>query len=379
MISPDAVRQLAQSEENRCLTLYLNTGPDQPRSTYQARFRNLLKGLNSSVPAEDRKVIDAVAAKVTNFLNQYQPAGNSILIYATDKNWQEHSSRVPVRDEVHWGRPDVNQLVWLLQEYRPYGVLIAEKEHVRFLAVRLNEFESYREFSADIDTRDWRKQVIGSSGRGDSVQKGGRDARAFDNRYMEQVRRFWRSLHKPITELVDQYHVQRLVLAANKSLLPEFARSLPANLSSAVVTQAALDGFTSPTDAVKRIYPKIEAWEEERDKRLVVELLNAAGIGVKAAVGIEPVLKYIQDGRAARLIVAKGYDDEIAQCAACGHTGPASGRACSRCSANDVKKASLASALARLAVRYNVPVEVVKRSPAVELIKNGGLGAFLRF
>jgi len=379
VISPDTLLELTRSQEQRCLTLYFNTGPDLPRATYPARFRSLVRGIDPSISVEDRKQFEAVTARVFNFLGQYQPAGNSIIIYATEKTWQEHLSRVPVRDEVFWGRPDVNQLLWLLEEYRPYGVLIADKEHVRFLAVRLNEFEHFKEFSTDIDTSDWRKQVIGSVSRGGAVQKGGANVQAFDNRYMEQVHRFWRSLHRPIADLVTRHHIRRIVLAANKSLLPEFARSLPANLANAVVTQVAMDGFTTPTDAVKRIYPEIESWEEGRDRKTVGELLNAAGIGQKAAVGIDAVLKHIQDGRAARLVVAKGLDREVSRCAVCGTIIASGSGPCSYCSASDVRKAGLASNLARLAVRYSLPVEIVKRGPGEELSRNGGIGAFLRF
>lgn len=379
MISPDTVKRLAQSTDSQCLTLYFNTSPKDPRSAWQARFKKLLRNIDGIVSSRDHRAFDAAVARITNFLSQYQPKGNSFLAYATKDSWQEFVSRVPVRDELHWGKPDVSQLLWLLEEYRPYGVLICDQQHVRFMAVRMNEFEEYREFAAEIDTKEWRKSHIGSSGRGKAIVKGGYDAKAFDARYMEQVRHFWRTLDKPIAELLDRFHVGRLVLAGNKSLLPEFARSLAPSLSAAVVTHVTLDAFSSPADAVKRIAPVIMEWEATRDSKLVAELLDAAAISRKAAVGIEAVAQLIQEGRAARVFVARDFDRPLNECANCGHVTTGTGKTCPLCDKGTMARASIASTLPRLVLSYNVPVEVMKGKAGEELAKNGGVGAFLRF
>ena len=379
MIAPKDVKRLTESTDRHTLTLYFNTSSDQPRSGYVARFRSLLRGVEPAVPSADRKLYEQAVAKLTNFLGQYQPSGNSFLVFAGRKLWDEVASRVPVRDEASWGQPNTAQLLWLLEEYRPYGVLIAGIEHVRFLAVRLKEFEAFKEFHADIDTSQWRKQVVGSKGRGGAVQKGGRDVEAFDQRYMEQVKRFWKTLHKPLAELVERYHIRRLVLAGTKSVLPEFARSLPAAIGRMVVTQLNMETFTNPTDAVHKVFPSIVAWEKQRERALVAELFGAAGISKKAAVGVEPVLKFVQDGRAWRLVVAKGFDAEVSRCAQCLNVSAKANGSCPKCSATELNRVSLTGILPRLVVDHGLLVEVVKGEAAKELTRSGGVGAFLRF
>jgi hypothetical protein len=379
MITPQEVKRLTESTDRRTLTLYFNTRPDLPRSGYVARFRSLLRGVEPAVPPEDRKLYEQVVAKLTNYLSQYQPGGNSVLVFAGPKSWDEIASRVPVRDEASWGQPNTAQVLWLLEEYRPYGVLVAGLEHIRFLAVRLNEFEAFQEFRTDIDTSQWRKQQVGSKGRGGAVQKGGRNIEAFDQRYMEQVKRFWKTLHKPLAELVERYHIRRLVLAGTKSVLPEFARSLPPAIGKLVVTQLNMETFTNPTDAVHKVFPGIVAWEEQRERALVAELFGAAGISKKAAVGVEPVLKFVQDGRASKLVVAKDFDAEVSRCAQCSTFSAHSNSHCAKCSATDLKKVNLTAILPRLVVDHGLPIEVVKGEAAKELARSGGVGAFLRF
>jgi hypothetical protein len=379
MITPQDVKRLTESTDRHNLTLYFNTRSNQPRAGYGARLRSLLRGIEPTVPSKDHKLYEQVVAKLTNFLSQYQPAGNSLLVFAGAKSWDEFASRVPVRDEARWGQPNTAQLLWLIEEYRPYGVLVAGIEHIRFLAVRLNEFEAFKEFRADIDTSQWRKQRVGSKGRGGTVQKGGRSIEAFDQRYMEQVRRFWKTLHKPLAELVERYHIHRLVLAGTKSVLPEFARSLPAGIGNLVVTQLNMETFTNPTDTVQKVFPAIVAWEQQRERSLVTELLNAAGISKKAAVGADPVLKFVQDGRASRLIVVKDFDVQVSRCGKCQHLSVRANGRCPKCNADDVDKASLAGVLPRLVVEHGLPVEIVKGEAATELARNGGVGTFLRF
>ncbi|HTW90767.1 MAG TPA: VLRF1 family aeRF1-type release factor [bacterium] len=379
MVSPSDVKRLTESTDRHILTLYFNTRSDQQRSAYPARLRSLLHGIEAAVPAEDRKLYDQAAAKLMNFVSQYQPAGNSLLVFAGPKSWDEFPSRIPVRDEASWGLPNTAQLLWLIEEYRPYGVLVAGIEHVRFLSVRLNEFEVFKEFRADIDTSQWRKQVVGSKGGGDSVQKGGRSVEAFDQRYMEQVRRFWKTLHKPLAELVERYRIRRLVLAGTKSVLPDFAKSLPPDIGNLVVTQMNMETFTNPTDAVHKVLPAIAAWEQQREHALVAELFGAAGISKKAAVGVDPVLKFVQDGRASRLIVAKDFDAEVSRCAQCKTISASTNSHCGKCSAADMTKVSLAAVLPRLVIDHGLPIEVVKGDAAKELTRSGGVGAFLRF
>jgi ribosomal protein L7Ae-like RNA K-turn-binding protein len=196
---------------------------------------------------------------------------------------------------------------------------------------------------------------------------------------MEQVRRFWKTLHKPLAELVERYHIHRLVLAGTKSVLPEFAHSLPTGIGNLVVTQLNMETFTNPTDTVQKVFPAIVAWEQQRERSLVTELLNAAGISKKAAVGVDPVLKFVQDGRASRLIVVKDFDAQVVRCGKCQHLSAKGNGQCPKCDAEDMSKANLAGILPRLVVEHGLPVEIVKGEAAAELARNGGVGTFLRF
>jgi peptide subunit release factor 1 (eRF1) len=379
MISPEAVKQLAESKEQQCLTLYFNTGPNLNRSAFAGRFKNLVKSMNGSIPSANRGAYEKVVERVLTFLEQHKPHANSVVVFATEKGWQEFFSRVPVHDEAWWGGPNINQLLWLLNEYRPYGVLISDQEKVRFMAVRMNEFEEFKEFVTEIDTKEWRKQKLGAHNSGDQFVKGGSDVDGFDARYMEHVKGFWRGLQKPLSDIINRYHIDNLVVAGNKSLIPHFVKSLPKELSDHVVAQVNIDSFTTPTDAVKRIWPEIEAWEGRRQVGLVTQLLDAASVSQKAAVGIEAVLKYVQEGRAARLVAARGYDQEVALCAKCSFVTVGRNPGCPKCSATEVERGILSSVLPRLVARAKLPVEVVNGEAAEKLKTNGGIGVFLRF
>lgn len=378
MISPQDVKRLTASNDRHVLTVYFSTSPDLPRTGYAARLRSLLREVEPLVSSEDRKQYEQVVAKVTNFVGQYRPTGNSFLVFAGPKSWDEYSSRVPVRDEVWWGRPNTAQLLWLLEEFRPYGVLIAGIEHVRFLAVRMNALEAFQEFHAEIDTSQWRERRVGTKGRG-AVQKGGRSVEAFDQRYMEHVRRFWKTLHKPLAELVERYHIRRLALAGTKSVLPDFARSLPAAIGKMVVAQLNLETFTTPTDAVQRVFPEVAALEAKREQATVNELLAAAGISKRAAVGIDPVLKHLQAGRTSRLVVVKGLDAEVSRCNKCQQVSGLANGQCPRCNSADLGRVKLAGVLPRLVLEHGLPVEVIRSQVGTELARSGGVGAFLRF
>jgi peptide subunit release factor 1 (eRF1) len=220
---------------------------------------------------------------------------------------------------------------------------------------------------------------VGVHNGGPGFQKGGNDLEGFNQRYMEHVHGFWRGLQRPLTDLINRYHVQRLVVAGNKSLIPEYIKILPRELSDCIVAHVAMDSFTTPAEAVTRIWPEIEKWERQRETTVVRQLLDAAAVSQRAAVGIEASLKFIQEGRAAKLLVTKDFDREVLQCAKCSYVAPGTSSACPHCSASDVEKGVLSTILPRLVARSRIPVEVVKGEASDLLKASGGIGVFLRF
>ncbi|MEO0079432.1 MAG: zinc finger Ran-binding domain-containing protein, partial [candidate division WOR-3 bacterium] len=150
-------------------------------------------------------------------------------------------------------------------------------------------------------------------------------------------------------------------------------------LQQAVVTRVALETFTSPAEAAKRIFPEIEAWERKREEQIVAELLNAATISARAAVGLEPTLKFIQEGRASLMVIVRGFDREVFECPHCRFINTGSNQLCSRCGADGLRKVSAAAVLPQLVVQFHVPIEIVAGPAGQELAKNGGIGVLLRF
>ncbi|MBN2128011.1 MAG: hypothetical protein JW741_00875, partial [Sedimentisphaerales bacterium] len=140
-----------------------------------------------------------------------------------------------------------------------------------------------------------------------------------------------------------------------------------------------METFVSAADTAGRVLPEITVWEQRRERMVVDELFGAASISRQAAVGVDPVLKFLQEGRAMRLVVAKGFDAEVSRCTQCLNVSTSSNSHCAKCSATDLRKISLAAILPRLVVDHRLPIEVVKGEPAKELARSGGVGAFLRF
>jgi hypothetical protein len=61
------------------------------------------------------------------------------VIFVGPDYWQAFVLRVDTQDEVFWGLPELNQLLWLMEEHHLAGVVLADRDGARFYRYWMGE------------------------------------------------------------------------------------------------------------------------------------------------------------------------------------------------------------------------------------------------
>lgn len=121
------------------LSVYLNTDPAQdPKGSYRIWLKDALKQLEAQVGPGERKRFRELAERAQQ-LARTQRHGKAWVAFLGQRVEEQFELRVPVENEVLWGRPGLTQLEWLLGEYKPYGVVLVDSTRVRVFVVAMNE------------------------------------------------------------------------------------------------------------------------------------------------------------------------------------------------------------------------------------------------
>lgn len=381
MFSRRDLERLLNIEENPVLSVYLHTDPAQdPKGSYRIWLKDALRELEGKV--EDQKRFRVVAERLKARVQEARPQGKSWVGFVGEELFESYDLRVPVENEVHWGRPQLTQLEWLLEEYRPYGVILADSENLCFFVVAMNEIREVDDRVLELDTEDWRRKHLmpPSRARGSPVRGsiGGGDQRdAYAERVKVQTERFWKGASEVLRRLKEEHQAEELVLGGPKAVRERFLQALGAE-ARRVIGQISLSLEASPSDVLEESLKVIQAHEEEREERLVEELLRRASTSERAGVGLTSTLKALQEGRVELVVIARRLEAGLKECAACGYVFE-SGERCPNCSSANLRGASLRGLLPVLARRHGAELEIVRGQAAEELAPHGGIGALWRY
>ncbi len=364
------------------LTAYLSTSPGSPRNQgrstgYVIYLKSRAKVLAQRLSQTERKSFEKQVKRVENHLRNRRPGARGLVIFAGDGAWEEFHLQVEVEDELHWGRPSLTQLLWLLDEHQACGVAHVDRKGVRLLRLWLGEMEEREHEKFQVDTTAWRRKDAPKPARASSPARGTlRDA--FEQRVEAQYARLYRETAQRIEQWAQREKFAAVFVAGPISVAEPLWKELsePFRSQSGLI-RSDLARFTTAT-LQQQIAPQIENWKRQREKALVEEVLAMARAdGGGAAAGIDNTLDALQRGRTREIVVVRGLGGKLRLCASCGWASRSADANCPACgAARDV--APLRAVLPELARRWGVPVEVVAGEAAQMLREAGGLAARFR-
>ncbi len=386
MLRPHDLADLADTDRRDVLSIYLDIDATKPANqtatpAYLIWLRNALRETVDHLFKDKRRVADEPATAALHFVESMKPEGRGLAIFAAPDLWRQFSLPYPLPNHVAYGLPDLIPLLWAIDEYEPYAVLVVDREHARIVVTSLGGARVVEEEELGLDTSDWRftagRQPPFTKATGSGASRGTqRDT--FDARVDDHIRRFWHGAADAAARWLDELQIRRLIIGGQEEAAAAVRELLPEPARGKVIGIVPLPAHAEVPVIRERTEPVALEEERRRDAELVARVLEGAAAQAGGVVGKVATIEALQEGQALTVIADRELAGDVWQCTQCRFV---SGKAVERCPAcgGTVEALPLAQALPLLARRGGATIEFMGEEAAAGLRPHEGLGAVLRY
>lgn len=199
-------------------------------------------------------------------------------------------------------------------------------------------------------------------------------------RYQRHIKDHMDRHHKEVADYLNAYVVEHpqsfVILSGQDQTMANIRPWLSAAVQERLLDTVQLDIRQSQADIVRVARELIEEHEREEEQELILRLLNRAGHGGLAVVGLQETLAAANTGRMHMLIMHHDLTGGASRCANCDTLGEETLTACGVCGGS-LTEVDLAEALVNRALQTDAFVELVE--PDARLATYEGVGALLRY
>ena len=169
---------------------------------------------------------------------------------------------------------------------------------------------------------------------------------------------------------------ERLIVGGPREVVADFESKLHGYLAERLAGRIDVDvEHSTPEQVLEAVQPRFEELEEAREGE-ALERLGEAG---RAAIGLEDVLRALNERRVDTLVADERYSAEGTCCPSCGWLGPAGERSCPVDETELETLDDLTEAAVELTIQQSAEILVVRRRREELAERAGGIAALLRF
>lgn len=347
------------------LSLYLNVDSTQ-QSTEAIKLQ--AKGLLKNVQADHVQDVSAIEKFLDHSFDWSRP-GLAIFSAESDGFFRAYPVSVSFRNRLRVGqKPYLKPLAHFLDYYAHYGVILVDRLGARFFEYHLGELEATEGFIGE-DVRKLKKGG-GSSAVGMRGGLGG-------GRHEDEVaQRNLREAAAAAEAFFRDKKARRLFICGTPETVALFRGMLSKQLQSCVAATCAMDMNAGEHEVRARSLEMLRQINDERETKLVADMLATAARGGNATLGLDDTLQAVCDKRVQLLVISDGYQTP-------GYIHEESGLVVANLARSPLpeKELTAVSDVIDTAVTYTLAqggrIEVISENPDLE--QAGRIGAMLRY
>lgn len=291
------LKHLLEQNQSLVLTLYLqvDAGLRENQATTPAWYiwaKNALRAVDQSVTAEQRDTWNRIQRRAVDFLEDYIVEERGIVLYiGEDFTYGYHLPVIPHDNLVRFGEPLVAPLIWLMDEFERYLIVMVDQEEAHFLTTYLGNIGREEAMASGRFSFDSRQKTTRSTNRGklDSVEA-------------EIVAQFHRDVAARIEDLLTSVKAQRVIIGGNERAAHDVKRYLPPTITVAGILAMPFD--ETDVEVMARILPVSLAFERAQELETVRYVMTQARSHGRGVVGLKGVQDALDMKRVETLIAS---------------------------------------------------------------------------
>lgn len=355
------------------ISVYLNTQwRDQHQRERVTTFLRHHFRLARSIEMDDdrrRQSLEADLARIERWQmdllqgnHQTSRAGIALFACQGADLWLEQPSPIPFEDEfIIANHPALRQLANLHDEFSNALVVMVDSRAARLCEVVLGGLQSETTFEAEFPGRH---------------KQGGWAQMRYQRHVKDHMDRHHKEVAAYLTTYITANPQTHLILGGQDTIVNNFRNFLAAPVKERIIDTVQLDMQESPDAIVETAKEVIQRHEQEEEVETVNLLLNRAGQGGLAVLGIQETVAALNTGRIHKLIMHRDFQASGWSCQNCGTIGETEQTQCPLCSA-PVDVVALSEEMVNGVLRADGFVELI--DPHQALADYEGIGALLRY
>ncbi|GAB5492920.1 MAG: hypothetical protein Phog2KO_31350 [Phototrophicaceae bacterium] len=355
MLDPNTIQSLLENTSENLLSLYLHVDAGyQPNQSNQPAWQIYLKNALSDLENQNNNNIDwsSVKTHTQEFVEGYSPQSKSLVLFVNEEGVISHFDLpVAVKNYHAIGEIDLVPLLWAIDEYEQYLVVLVDSEQARFVSASLGGASTNEEMTIDFDDYDFGNKQFIHANHGDGIDgQQGSGGDNFADMKDEHIRRFHKDVAEQIREVMGDIQAERIVLAGSEQSAHQVKSLLHDSVQAQVVDILAIPMDSNDSDIASQISQTALNFERSSELDLVNEIIDFAKSGGRGALGLDAVQKALDMQQVDLLILPYPMDDE-----------------------------DLASELTLKALKSGASIELVHGSASDKLATEGTFGARLYY
>jgi len=298
MLTRETIQQLAMELSQPTLSLYLHVDPGYQQNqaetpAWRIWLKNALRDIKGNLKNEQNKLWDSVEARVSKWIEQYTPRGKTLVLFLDENKLFDYELPFALENHASFGNVDVVPLLWAIDEYERYLIILVDQEQARLLSAYLGGTTSESEMSIDLDY-DWgEKTLMPASAKGS--QEGSRALREGNNRELFEdmieahVDRFHQDVANQIRETFNELNTPRIIIGGAERAAHNVRSKLHESVIPHVVNILPIPFQASENEIYSYVVDAGLDYERERERDLVDQVIGFAKAGGRGALGIEDV------------------------------------------------------------------------------------------
>jgi len=379
-------KELRELEKDKSLhapvmSMYLNLDKTTPEGQhYLAELRRQLSDVNKKILTRYKKpsslqnsLHQEIVPKILTFLDEevlVHPAIRAIAVFASlsdtlaaeDRHIMIYTLPQPVRSQAHVEENAfVRPLMFLLDQYEPYAVIIINRHIANFFFVSLGEIHENKEFVSDIPKRH---------------DEGGWSQKRFERKIEHMVEQHVQRITKFAAKRLQETDIKRIILGGDDNMIHLLKKNLPERELKMIVGTIPSNPHESTHETLERTLKVASEAERVGEQLAVQELRDTLAHANKAVSGIEETLDAVNEKKVAKLILHNDFHTNGVLCRNCQMLFMPVAQ-CPNCNLRTESIDDLSEEIAERVFTEKGEVEFVMDS--VDLQALGKIGAILRY
>ncbi|MDX1991781.1 MAG: VLRF1 family aeRF1-type release factor [bacterium] len=324
MINLDDVKGLLEREDNAVLSLYLQVDPALQENqaatpAWRSWLNTALRDTPANIPEAQRTLWNNIHERLMAYLNSddadapFRPRGKGLALFYGEGFEQIYDLPVPLEgNAIHFGTPVVAPLLWAIDEYEPYLLVLVDSEEARFVDVYLGQLEQRETIADDRNEYDHVQRTAFSSRPtpGGFGSDQGNEEDKFEDMIDELIARFHREVAQRTRDLMARLDADRLIIGGPEKSAHAVKSYLHDEVANKLVTVINAPLREAMPDLMARITPIAQEYERQKEMELVQQVIDFAKSGGRGALGRKAVQDALMMQQVETLVIPWPLQDD---------------------------------------------------------------------